>query len=83
MLDGIHIVDFGNHRDTELRFGTFTAPVVQNGAGKTNLIRAREAIGAGGNHTTTWKRKRKVSFSVMLRQRAEILVALELFWGTC
>jgi len=40
MLNGIHIVDFGNHRDTELRFGRFTALVGQNGAGKTNVMRA-------------------------------------------
>ena len=44
MLNGIHIVDFGNHRDTELRFGKFTALVGQNGAGKTNVMRAIRAL---------------------------------------
>jgi predicted ATPase len=46
MLNGIHIVDFGNHRDTELRFGAFTALVGQNGAGKTNVMRAIMALSA-------------------------------------
>ncbi len=40
MLNGIHLVDYGNHRDTRLTFGRMTALVGQNGAGKTNAMRA-------------------------------------------
>lgn len=39
MLNGIHLVDFGNHRDTRLTFGRMTALVGQNGAGKTGVLR--------------------------------------------
>jgi len=40
LLNGIHLVDFGNHRDTRLTFGRMTALVGQNGAGKTNVMKA-------------------------------------------
>lgn len=40
MLNGIHLVNFCNHRDTRLTFGRMTALVGQNGAGKTNAMRA-------------------------------------------
>ena len=52
MLNGIHIVDFGNHRDTELRFGAFTALVGQNGAGKTNVMRAIMELSKAVNSKT-------------------------------
>ena len=40
MLNGIHLADYGNHRDTRVTFGRMTALVGQNGAGKTSLLRA-------------------------------------------
>jgi predicted ATPase len=40
MLNGIHIVDFGNHRNTRLTFGPMTALVGKNGSGKTTVMRA-------------------------------------------
>ena len=40
MLNGIHLVDFGNHRNTRLTFGPMTALVSQNGSGKTTVMRA-------------------------------------------
>ena len=40
MLNGIHLVDFGNHRNTRLTFGRMTALVGQNGSGKTTVMRA-------------------------------------------
>ena len=40
MLNGIHLVDFGNHRNTRLTFGPMTALVGQNGSGKTTVMRA-------------------------------------------
>jgi len=39
MLNGIHLVDFGNHRNTRLTFGPMTALVGQNGSGKTTVMR--------------------------------------------
>jgi predicted ATPase len=44
MLNGIHLVDFGNHRNTRLTFGRMTALVGQNGAGKTTVMRAIEEL---------------------------------------
>lgn len=44
MLNGIHLVDFGNHRDTRLTFGPMTALVGQNGSGKTTVMRAIQEI---------------------------------------
>jgi len=44
MLNGIHLVDFGNHRNTRLTFGPMTALVGQNGSGKTTVMRAIRAI---------------------------------------
>ena len=44
MLNGIHLVDFGNHRNTRLTFGPMTALVGQNGSGKTTVMRAIEEV---------------------------------------
>lgn len=40
MLNGVHLVNFGNHRDTRMEFGPFNALVGQNGAGKSTIFRA-------------------------------------------
>ncbi|MDB6170825.1 MAG: hypothetical protein JWL59_136 [Chthoniobacteraceae bacterium] len=44
MLNGIHLIDFGNHRNSILTFGRMTALVGQNGAGKTTVMRAIQEI---------------------------------------
>lgn len=44
MLNGVHLVDFGNHRNTRLTFGRMTALVGQNGAGKTTVMRAIQRL---------------------------------------
>ncbi len=55
MLNGIHLVDFGNHQDTRLTFGRMTALVGQNGAGKTGVLRAVQGISmAAACHPEKW-----------------------------
>lgn len=44
MLNGVHLVDFGNHRNTRLTFGPMTALVGQNGSGKTTVMRAIQEL---------------------------------------
>lgn len=44
MLNGTHLVDFGNHRNTRLTFGRMTALVGQNGSGKTTVMRALREV---------------------------------------
>jgi predicted ATPase len=53
MLNGIHIVDFGNHRNTCLTFGPMTALVGKNGSGKTMVM---HAIGEAGRNWKLWER---------------------------
>src|ERR1700731_1231495 len=45
MLNGIRLINFGNHRDTKIVFGSMTALVGQNGSGKTTVMRALKEIG--------------------------------------
>lgn len=40
MINGVHLLNFGNHRDTRMAFGRFNALVGQNGAGKSTVFRA-------------------------------------------
>jgi hypothetical protein len=51
MLNGIHIVDFGNHRNTRLTFGPMTALVGKNGSGKTTVMRAIGEVGQEWKNT--------------------------------
>ena len=51
MLNGIHIVDFGNHRDTRLTFGPMTALVGRNGSGKTTVMKAIREVGQEWKNT--------------------------------
>ncbi len=44
MLNGVHLVDFGNHRNTRMTFGRMTALVGQNGSGKTTVMRAIQEL---------------------------------------
>lgn len=44
MLNGVHLVNFGNHRDTKIYFGPITALVGANGSGKTTVMRALELV---------------------------------------
>ncbi|HEV7404211.1 MAG TPA: AAA family ATPase [Chthoniobacteraceae bacterium] len=44
MLNGVHLVDFGNHRNTRVTFGRMTALVGQNGSGKTTVMRAIQQL---------------------------------------
>src|SRR5687767_5531458 len=55
MLNGVHLVDFGNHRNTRLTFGRMTALVGQNGAGKTTLMRAIEEVFRAGRAGQQWE----------------------------
>jgi len=50
MLNGIHIVDFGNHRNTRLTFGPMTALVGKNGSGKTTVMRAIGEVARIASH---------------------------------
>ena len=40
MIHGVHLLNFGNHRDSRLEFGSITALVGRNGSGKTTVLRA-------------------------------------------
>jgi predicted ATPase len=56
MLNGVHLVDFGNHRDTRLTFGPITALVGQNGSGKTTVMRAIQEVGRAMSERERWRR---------------------------
>jgi recombinational DNA repair ATPase RecF len=71
MLNGIHLVNFGNHRDTRLTFSGLAELVGQNGSGKTNIMRAVAEIGRfwgdgaekrGANITAFTRRGAEVAF---------------------
>src|SRR5258708_15918707 len=40
MINGVHLINFANHRDTRLFFPRLAALVGENGAGKTTRMRA-------------------------------------------
>jgi predicted ATPase len=44
MVQGIRLVNFANHKNTRLTFRRLTALVGQNGAGKTNVMRAIQEL---------------------------------------
>ncbi len=44
MIHGLHLVNFANHRNTKLFFPRLTALVGENGAGKSNTLRALQEV---------------------------------------